>query len=129
MKRIEAEALRQQIESAATLQTDETALASKWMYAEWKTDTAYEVGNRIRYAEKLYKCVQPHTSQTAWTPDKTPALWVEVSIEEFPEWHQPTGAHDAYNIGDKCSYNGQHYICTINGNVYAPDVYGWELIA
>ena len=128
MKRAEAMALRQQIESAATLQTDETALTSKWMYAEWQTDTAYEVGSRIRYGEKLYKCVQAHTSQTAWTPDATPALWVKVSIDEYPEWHQPTGAHDAYNTGDKVSYNGKHYICTVDGNVYAPDVYGWDLI-
>lgn len=127
MTRNEAIALRQQIESAATLQTDETALESKWMYAEWKTETAYVIADRIRYGEKLYKCVQAHTSQTAWTPDATSALWVEVSIEEFPEWHQPTGAHDAYNVGDKCSYNGKHWICIIDGNVYAPDVYGWEL--
>ena len=54
MKRAEAMALRQQIESAATLQTDETALESKWMYAAWKTDTAHSVNDRIRYGEKLY---------------------------------------------------------------------------
>lgn len=28
--------------------------------------------------------------------------------------------------GDKVSYNGQHYISTIDANTYAPDVYGWE---
>ena len=128
MKRSKAIALRQQIESAATLQTDEAALDSKWMFPTWMTETSYAIGDRIRYGEKLYKCVQAHTSQADWTPDATPALWVEVSVEEFPEWKQPTGAHDAYNIGDKVSYNGQHYICTINGNVYAPDVYGWEIV-
>ena len=37
-----------------------------------------------------------------------------------------TGAHDAYNLGDKVSYNGKHYICTSDANAYAPDVYGWE---
>lgn len=128
MKRTEAEALRRQIESAAVLQTDENALESKWMYAEWQSGTAYAVGDRVRHADRLYKCVQAHTSQDDWTPDLTPALWAEVSIEEFPEWHQPTGAHDAYNTGDKVSYNGQHYICTVDGNIYAPDVYGWEIV-
>ena len=34
--------------------------------------------------------------------------------------------HNAYNIGDKVTYNGQHYVCTSDGNIYAPDVYGWE---
>ena len=126
MKRTEAETIRRQIENAATLQTDETALESKWMYAEWKTDTAYEAGTRRRYSKKLYKCVQAHTSQTAWTPDITPALWTEVSIDEYPEWKQPAGAHDAYSEGDKCNYNGQHYICIVDGNIYAPDVNGWK---
>ena len=37
-----------------------------------------------------------------------------------------TGAHDAYHLGDKVSYNGKHYICTADANVYAPGVYGWE---
>ena len=27
--------------------------------------------------------------------------------------------------GDKVSYNGKHYICAADANVYAPDVYGW----
>ena len=127
MKRSKAIALRTQIESAATLQTDEAALDSKWMYPEWQNGVTYEAGNRIRYTDKLYRCVQPHTSQVDWTPDKTPALWVEVSVEEWPEWKQPTGAHDAYNAGDKCSYKDKHYICDIDGNVYAPDVYGWSV--
>ena len=51
-----------------------------------------------------------------------------ISIDEYPEWVQPTGAHDAYNIGDKVTYKGNHYVCDINGNVYAPDVTGWTLI-
>ena len=32
--------------------------------------------------------------------------------DEWPEYVQPTGAHDAYYNGDKVTYNGQHYICT-----------------
>ena len=29
-------------------------------------------------------------------------------------------------IFEKVNHKGQHYICTFDGNVYAPDVYGWE---
>lgn len=52
-----------------------------------------------------------------------------VETEEWPEYMQPTGAHDAYNTGDKITYNGQHYICQMNGCVWTPDAYpaGWEL--
>lgn len=48
--------------------------------------------------------------------------------DEYPEYKQPTGAHDAYNIGDKVTYNGKKYVCKMNGCVWAPDVYpaGWE---
>ena len=47
---------------------------------------------------------------------------------EIPEWVQPTGAHDAYNVGDKVRYKGKVYESTINGNVWSPEVYpqGWE---
>jgi len=51
---------------------------------------------------------------------------VRTSTEEWPEWIQPTGAHDAYNIGDKVSHNSKHWINTINANVYEPGVYGWD---
>ena len=47
------------------------------------------------------------------------------------EFVQPTGAHDAYNMGDRVSYNGKVYESVINGNVWSPDVYpdGWKEIA
>ena len=51
--------------------------------------------------------------------------------EEWPEWVQPTGAHDAYGVGDKVTYNGKHYVSKIAGNVWSPDAYpaGWEVQA
>ena len=36
------------------------------------------------------------------------------------------GYHEKDSNGNKCSYNGKHYICTSDANVYAPAVYGWE---
>lgn len=48
--------------------------------------------------------------------------------DEWPEFVQPTGAHDAYHIGDKVTFNGKHYISLLDGNVWSPSVYpaGWE---
>lgn len=50
--------------------------------------------------------------------------------EEYPEFIQPTGAHDAYNAGKKIIYKGKKYICKIDGCVWAPDAYpsAWEEI-
>lgn len=128
MTRAKAKQLRQLIEQLAVTLDDETALTGVELFPAWATGMAYAVGDRVQHGGTLYKCVQAHTSQADWTPDATPALWAVVSIEEYPEWVQPTGAHDAYNKGDKVTYNGKRYVSTADANVYAPDVYGWEVI-
>lgn len=128
ISKAKARQLRHLIEQASISLDDATALDGIELFPLWKSNTAYNVGDRIRYNDTLYKCVQAHTSQDDWTPDKVPALFVEVSIEEFPEWHQPTGAHDAYSKGDKVSHNGKHWQSTIDANVYEPSVYGWDEI-
>lgn len=106
--------------------TDESALESVDIYPAWKADTEYTVGYRVAFGGNLYKCVQAHTSQADWTPGEVPALWTMVSIEERPEWIQPTGVQDAYNAGDKVSHNEKHWISTTDGNVWEPGVYGWQ---
>ena len=129
MTRGKAKQLRKLIEQLAVTLGDETALTGVELFPAWVVGKAYAVNDRAQYNGTLYKCIQAHTSQADWMPSATPALWVVVSVDEYPEWVQPTGAHDAYNIGDKVTYNGQHYVCTSNANVYAPDVYGWQLEA
>ena len=128
MTRAKAKQLRQLIEQLAVTLDDETALTGVELFPTWAIGRAYATGDRVQHGGTLYKCVQAHTSQADWTPDATPALWAVVSIDEYPKWVQPTGAHDAYNRGDKVSYNGKHYVCTIDGNAYAPDVYGWKVM-
>lgn len=55
---------------------------------------------------------------------------VEPPTEEYPEYKQPAGKHDAYNKGDKITYNGKKYECIKNNVVWNPDDYpqGWKLI-
>lgn len=36
---------------------------------------------------------------------------IPEDTEEYPEYVQPMGVHDAYYNGDKCSENGKNYIC------------------
>lgn len=104
---------------------DDQAETVTALFPDWEDGKAYAVGDRVKFNELLYRCVQAHTSQSDWTPDITPALWVRTSTEEWPEWIQPTGAHDAYNQGDKVSHNEKHWISDIDANVYEPGVYGW----
>ena len=123
-----ARALRPYIEKAAISLTDEDALQAVELFPQWVTGHAYVVGERLQYNGVLYRVVQAHTSQADWTPDITPALFVVVSLDEWPDFVQPTGAHDAYNKGDKVTFEGKHYISLIDGNVYSPAAYpaGWQ---
>ena len=123
-----ARALRPYIEKAAISLTDEDALQAVELFPQWVVEHAYVVGERLQYNGVLYRVIQAHTSQADWTPDITPALFVVVSLDEWPEFVQPTGAHDAYNKGDKVTFEGKHYISLIDGNVYSPTAYpaGWQ---
>lgn len=123
-----ARALRPYIEKAAVSLTDADALESVELFPAWAAGVAYAVDERIQYGGTLYRVVQAHTSQADWVPDKTPALFVVVSLDEWPEFVQPTGAHDAYKKGDKITFEGKHYISLIDANVYSPTAYpaGWQ---
>lgn len=50
----------------------------------------------------------------------------EPTVDEYPAWKQPTGAHDAYYTGDKMTYtDGNKYECIAPGGygvTYGPDV-------
>lgn len=121
-----ARKLRAFIELMSTNATDEEALDNILAFPKWEVGREYVQGERIRYEDVLYKVLQNHTSQADWTPDTAVSLYVRVSIEEWPEWVQPTGAHDAYNMGDKVSHNEKHWESLIDANTYEPGVYGWE---
>ena len=75
-------------------------------------------------AERLDALTARVTAIEAGTPAEPPA-----EPDEWPAYVQPTGAHDAYGVGDKITYNGQHYVCRMDGCVWSPDAYpdGWEL--
>lgn len=59
---------------------DETALTGKELYPVWAENISVSVNDRYQYSDKLYKCVQAHTTQADWTPDKTPALWAVIDV-------------------------------------------------
>lgn len=134
ISRAKAHALRALIEKAAVSLSDEDALEAVELFPLWAAGVAYAVDARIRYEDKLYRCVQAHTSQDGWEPPAVPALWTEVAKPgEIPVWKQPTGAQDAYNTGDLVHYpdaDGPVYRSNIDNNVWSPADYpqGWEMV-
>lgn len=101
---------------------------------EWIENEQVEKGWIRTYEGIQYEVVLGHLTQINWIPPNTPTLWEEhKDTPDYPVWKQPTGAHDAYNIGDRVHFpelESSVYESKINGNTYSPTVYpaGWELI-
>lgn len=97
-------------------------------FNEWAVGVQYSVDQKVRYDGDLWKCLQAHTSQADWAPGVAPSLWSKIGdpTVEYPDWIQPTGAHDAYAKGDKVTHNGKKWVSTANANVWEPGQYGWD---
>ena len=125
----QAQAIRAGMQALARTAPDAVLLAQPMsMYDEWDANgVAYVLDDIRQYNGLLYRCVQAHTSQATWTPEDAPSLWTRIAdpAQEWPEWIQPTGAHNAYAKGAKVSHNGKHWISDVDANVWEPGVYGW----
>ena len=101
------------------------------LYESYQVDKLYKVDDIFKYEGKLYKVIQEHTSQDDWIPSELPALYLNMMpVNVIPEWVQPSGGHDVYNVGDKVIYEGKVYESIIDDNTWSPTDYpqGWKLI-
>lgn len=126
-----AKKLRPYIEKAVALAlTDKEGLEAVELFPNWSATNTYEINDRVKYFNILYKCLQAHTAQEAWTPIDAPSLWAKVLIPDeniIPAWEQPDSTNP-YNTGDKVLHNEQIWISIIDGNVWEPGEYGWEIV-
>ena len=129
----QAKAIRAAMGKVTATLTDEQALEVKELYPLWVTDTAYAVDTIVRYEDKLYRCVQAHTSQDNWTPDATPALWVEIApVGEYREIKDNMLPTEAFALDEIGWYQTKDNLfkSLIDANTYTPDSYpaGWEKV-
>ena len=130
-----AEQMRKALQLYVAALSEDDALMVATVYPEWAANVKYKNKEWVKYGENdlgdpvLYQVLQDHTSQAQYTPDTATSLYKKVgeTADGTPKWVQPCGATDAYNKGDIVDYNGVKYISTVNANVWAPDVYGWEV--
>lgn len=111
---------------------DERAMEVATIYDPWIPGKPYKSGDLFTYGlngvgdPQLYRVNdgKDHTSQSDWTPDIEKSLYTAIGISNqgYAVWAQPTGAHDAYNIGDIVDYNGVIYISKIDGNCTIPGI-------
>ena len=101
---------------------------------------AYDLGAQVCYPDADGDVYVSTVDANVWQPGvygwekqaeggepSEPEQGEGTETEEFPAWVQPTGAHDAYSVGDKVSHNGQNWVSTVNANTWEPGVYGWDV--
>lgn len=95
-------------------------------YDPWVYGEAVSIGDRRRDTDNglLYE-VYAAAGDNLYPPHEVPAVWKRLYEEEWPDWVQPTGAHDAYDLGAKVKHNGKKWVSDIKANTYEPGVYGW----
>lgn len=119
------------IDPNQTLEQLKAAAIAYFQIPEWEIGKAYQIDDEFRYNNQLYKVLQAHTSQADWLPDQVPALYLlQAAGGTIPDWVQPTGAHDAYSIGDEVMFEGTHYVSLIDNNTWSPTDYpqGWDVV-
>ena len=96
--------------------------------ANAKPDDSYApLADRVKAIEEWETTIEERLNKLE-SGSSTDPCDPEEPADEWPEYKQPTGAHDAYHVGDKITYNGKHYTCVMNGCVWTPDAYpqGWR---
>lgn len=92
---------------------------------DWKQPTAafdsYPLGRLVTHDGRTWESLR------AGNPDEPGvASWREITDGDTPpEWTAPSGAHDAYQTGDRVAFEGDIYASDIDANVWSPKVHGW----
>lgn len=129
----QAKAIRGSMNTVTATLTDEQALAVKELYLPWKAGETVAADDIRRRGEKLYRCLMGHTTQADWTPEASPALWVEIATSgQYREIKENMLSTEAFALGEIGWWKTEDnlYKSLINANVYTPDSYpaGWEKV-
>lgn len=118
------------VKMAQEQQLDETTVAEyPDLFIQWDENFRGKAGSIVQDDGQLYRSIHDITDAGQnRKPSETPSMWTRIGnpLEEFPEWVQPIGAHDAYAQGAKASHGGKKWVSDVDGNVWEPGVYGWQ---
>ena len=111
----QAKAIRESMDAAASVLTDEQAAKAPRLYPTWVAGLAVKAGDRLYYTatDRLYKVVSDHTTQEDWTPDAVPALYTVIDVAHAGTQDDPIPAER----GMEYVY-GQYYTDSEDGKLY-----------
>ena len=111
-------------------------------FKEWTVGETYGKDEVVNYNGVLYRVIKGITAQAHYLPDSVPSEYTPLrntttvidgeTVEVISDFVQPTGAHDAYEKGDKVRFNGKVYESILDQpNTWSPADYpqGWKEVA
>lgn len=122
--------LRRYIEKASASLDDADAIDAVELFREWKPGIEVKKDERLRYGGILYRSLDKHTTQDAWTPDVSPSLFAKVLIPDpdvIHEWEQPESTN-GYAKGNKVTHNDKTWESLVDNNTWEPGVIGTETL-
>ena len=122
----QADAVDQQLDTQATKKILQESLTGvpdaelpeyKTVYKAWRvpepvynqTDSPTGEADIRQWKDTLYRCIQSHTTQLDWEPDREPALWGKVGGEEIIEWYADIWM--VIQVGELVQWQGKIYQC------------------
>lgn len=131
---VEFEQKRRKTLASAPAQADEIARRYReatgaqdgdpWVQPQGAHD-AYPEGSIVTHNGETWINLTP---ANVWEPGVSG--WREFTEEEVgpAKWVQPSGAHDAYNVGDLVTFEGEVWESIIDGNIWSPfdNPEGWK---
>lgn len=93
----------------------------------------YLLGDEVMHKGKHWRSNNP---ANVWEPGADgigSGIWEDITDtstpeNDWPQWVQPTGGHDAYPLNAQVTHNGQRWINTGSPvNVWEPGVFGWTV--
>ena len=119
----QAQAIRESMDAAASVLTDEQAAKAPRLYPTWAAGLTVKAGDRLYYpgTDRLYKVRdgKGHTTQASWTPDATPDLYVVIDVAHAGTLDDPIpaarGMEYVYGLYYADSEDGKLYLCQRTG--------------
>ena len=119
----QAQAIRDSMDAAAIVLTDEQAAKAPRLYPTWVAGLTVKAGDRLYYpvTDRLYKVRdgKGHTTQANWTPDTTQDLYVVIDVAHSGTQDDPIpaerGMEYVYGLYYSDSEDGKLYLCQRTG--------------
>lgn len=86
------------------------------------SEDAYALDRLVMHNGNVWRSLVP---ANVWEPGVANWRNMTVPVVGYPAWVQPTGAGDAYQIGDRVTHNGSDWESVTADNVWEPGVFGW----